>query len=163
MRLGNVACLIACIVFMPFAANATRGEFDIGRWYEMLDSVRTRAVSENISASVIEDTLRGPAFIPSIVKSDKNQAEFKLTLDGYLSRTVSQSRIANGRQMRATYPTLLSRVEARYGVPPHVILAFWGLESNYGVVKSRHKLTDAFFTLMYDGRRETFFTNPRAG
>ena len=39
------------------------------------------------------------------------------------------------------------------------MLAFWGMESNYGAVKSRHKLTDAFFTLMYDGRRETFFTN----
>jgi membrane-bound lytic murein transglycosylase B len=54
---------------------------------------------------------------------------------------------------------MLSRVEAKYGVQPHVILAFWGLESNYGAVKARHKLTDAFFTLMYNGRRETFFTN----
>ena len=61
--------------------------------------------------------------------------------------------------MRALYPTLLGRVDAKYGLPPHVILAFWGMESNYGAVKARHKLTDAFFTLMYDGRRETFFTN----
>jgi membrane-bound lytic murein transglycosylase B len=61
--------------------------------------------------------------------------------------------------MRKKYPTMLSRVEAKYGLPPHVILAFWGMESNYGAVKSKHKLTDAFFTLMYDGRRETFFTN----
>lgn len=159
MRISGVACIIACALSMSFSAHATRGEFNVERWYEMLDSVRARAASENISPSTIDDTLRAPAFIPSIIKSDKNQAEFKLTLDGYLARTVNQTRIANGQKMRTTYPTLLSRVEARYGVPPHILLAFWGMESNYGVVKSRHKLTDAFFTLMYDGRRETFFTN----
>lgn len=159
MRISDIACIIACALSVSFSAHATRGEFNVERWYDILDSVRARATSENISESTIDDTLRAPAFIPSIVKSDKNQAEFKLTLDGYLSRTVNSVRIANGKKMRATYPTLLSRVQARYGVPPHVLLAFWGMESNYGAIKSRHKLTDAFFTLMYEGRRETFFTN----
>jgi membrane-bound lytic murein transglycosylase B len=76
-----------------------------------------------------------------------------------MNRTVNQTRIQNGKKMRARYPTMLSRVESIYGVPPHVILAFWGMESNYGEIKSRHKLTNAFLTLMYDGRREKFFTN----
>lgn len=151
--------LAATIIFVPFSAFAERGAFDIERWYAIQDGVRTRALSENITEEMISSTLRGPAFVPSIVKSDTNQSEFKLTLDEYLERTVSDTRIANGRKMRLKYPTLLSRVDAKYGVPPHVILAFWGLESNYGSTKARHKLTDAFFTLMYDGRRETFFTN----
>lgn len=151
--------LIVAMFLLPFGAYAQRGSFDIDRWYEILDGVRTRASAEKISDTIVNDVLRSPAFIPSIVKSDKNQAEFKLTLNGYLDRTVSDARISNGKKMRATYPTLLSRVESRYGVPPHVMLAFWGLESNYGAVKSRHKLIDAFLTLMYDGRRETFFSN----
>lgn len=151
--------LCAAVFCMPVSGFANRGSFDSERWYEMLDSVRARAVSEKISESTINETLRYPAFIPSIVRSDANQSEFKLTLEDYLGRTVNQTRISQGKKMRKTYPTLLSRVENKYGVPPHVILAFWGLESNYGAVKSRHKLTDAFFTLIYDGRRETFFTN----
>lgn len=159
MRLGKIACLIAYMLFMPYAAEATRGEFNVDRWYDMLDDVRTRATDAGVSISVIDDTLRAPAFIPSIIKSDKNQAEFKLTLDGYLTRTVNQTRVAQGQKMRKTYPTLLSRVETRYGVPAHIMLAFWGLESNYGAVKSRHKLIDAFLTLMYDGRRQAFFSN----
>ncbi len=159
MRFKFLACIIGCAVLLPDYGYAARGEFNVDRWYEMLDSVRLRAASENISDETIKSTLRSPAFIPSIVKSDKNQAEFKLTLDGYLSRTVNQTRISQGQKMRAKYPTMLSRVENKYGVPPHVMLAFWGMESNYGAVKSRHKLTDAFLTLMYDGRRETFFTN----
>lgn len=151
--------LCAAVFCLPLTAFADRGAFDTTRWYEMLDAVRTRAASENISENVINETLKYPSFIPSIVRSDTNQSEFKLTLDGYLARTVNQTRVSDGQKMRRRYPTLLSRVETKYGVPPHIMLAFWGMESNYGAVKSRHKLTDAFFTLMYDGRRETFFTN----
>lgn len=152
-------CLLMFALYAPMVSFADSGTFDIDRWYGILDGVRSRAASENISQEMIKDTLRSPAFIPSIVKSDKNQSEFKLTLDDYLNRTVTAARIKQGRQMRSKYPTMLSRVEKAHGVPPHVILAFWGMESNYGAVKSRHKLTDAFLTLMYDGRRETFFTN----
>ncbi len=148
------------IIFTGFffcAAFADSGEFDMSRWTRVMDDVRARATAQNISESTINDTLRSPAFIPSIVKSDKNQSEFKLTLDEYLKRTVNSTRISRGHQMKAKYPTLLSRVEGEYGLPPHVILAFWGMESNYGEVKARHRLVDAFFTLMYDGRREKFF------
>ncbi len=155
LRMGVVSILMG--ICMP--AFAQRGTFDVDRWYTMMDNLRVRARSEQISEDMIKLTLKSPAFIPSIVKSDANQSEFKLTLDGYLGRTVSAERIANGKRMRQKYPTMLGRVERKYGVPPHVILAFWGLESNYGAVKARHKLTDAFLTLMYDGRRETFFGN----
>ena len=150
--------LVVTGCFLPDISYANRGVFDIDAWYEMIDSVRTSARTENISDATINATLRNPAFIPSIVKSDKNQAEFKLTLDGYLDRTVNSTRISDGKKMHAKYPTLLGRVENKFGIQPHVILAFWGMESNYGAVKARHKLTDAFFTLMYDGRRQTFFT-----
>lgn len=135
------------------------GVFDMTRWDSVIADIRMRAAAKNISADTINATLRNPAFVPSIVKSDKNQSEFKLTLDEYLARTVNSTRVTRGRQMRAKYPTMLNRVESIYGLPPHVILAFWGMESNYGEVKARHRLVDAFFTLIYDGRREKFFTD----
>ena len=146
-------------VFLPTMLFADDGTFDMARWESILNGVRNRAASEKISQNVIDDTLRAPLFVPSIIKNDKNQSEFKLTLAQYLDRTVTQTRVRDGKKMAAKYPTMLSRVENAYGVPPHVILAFWGMESNYGQVKSKHKLTNAFLTLMYDGRREKFFTN----
>lgn len=155
----SILWLMLAVFVIPVCAYAERGAFDVERWYGMIDSVKEKAVSQGISQDTINQTVRSVGFIPSIIKSDKNQSEFKLTMQQYLDRTVSKSRIDQGLVMRKKYPTMLSRVEAKYGLPPHVILAFWGLESNYGAVKSKHKLTDAFFTLMYDGRRETFFTN----
>ena len=139
-------------------AFADRGVFDLERWDNVMENIRAKAVAQNISQSVIDETLKTPAFIPGIVKSDKNQSEFTLTLEQYLNRTVSNERVHNGRKKRNEYPTLLSRVENKYGVPKNVILAFWGMESNYGAIKSRHKLTNAFITLIYEGRREEFFT-----
>lgn len=152
-------CGVVMLCMMPLTVKADRGVFDIDRWYSVMDNVRVKANQQNISKDTVNATLRSPVFIPSIVKSDRNQLEFKLTLDGYLSRMVNPTRISQGRKMRETYPTMLSRVEKKYGVQPHVILAFWGLESNYGNYKAAHKLTDAFLTLMYEGRRETFFEN----
>ncbi len=138
---------------------ATRGTFDMARWDDVLGDIRARAMAEKISKPVIDATLKNPAFIPNIVKRDQNQSEFKLTLDGYLARTVNANRIATGRKMAAKYPTLLRRVQHAYGVQPHVILAFWGMESNYGARMADHPLRDAFITLIYEGRRQTFFTN----
>ncbi len=149
----------ALVLFVPCVVRADEGAFDMARWESVLNGVRSRAAAENVSQKVIDDTLRAPVFVPSVVKSDKNQSEFKLSLSEYLNRTVSQTRIVDGKKMRLRYPTMLGRVEKAYGVPSHVMLAFWGMESNYGAVKSRHKLTNAFLSLMYDGRREEFFTN----
>lgn len=148
------------IVFMSVinVACASRGSFDLDRWDKVISDIRTKAVAEKISQPVIDATLKSPALIPNIIKSDKNQSEFTLTLEQYLNRTVSDTRVNTGRRKRAEYPTLLTRVEKKYGVPRNVILAFWGMESNYGAVKSKHRLTDAFFTLIYDGRREEFFS-----
>ncbi len=139
-------------------AFADRGAFDLERWDNIMSDIRRQATSQNIGVQTIDETLKSPAFIPGIVKSDRNQSEFKLTLEQYLKRTVSTDRIQTGLKKRATYPTLLSRVEHKFGVPRNVILAFWGMESNYGAVKSRYQLTNAFLTLIYEGRRAEFFT-----
>lgn len=147
----------AGLLIFPLNVSADRGGFDIDRWYEVMDNIRIKAAKQNISKDVVNATFRSPAFIPSIIKSDRNQSEFKLTLDDYLKRTVSSKRVSEGKKMREVYPTMLSKVEQKYGIQPHVILAFWGLESNYGTYKAAHKLTDAFLTLIYEGRRESFF------
>ncbi|MBR5354621.1 MAG: lytic murein transglycosylase [Alphaproteobacteria bacterium] len=149
----GIYCL--CAINTAFAG---RGAFDLERWDNIINGIRTKATEQNISKSVIDETLKSPSIVPGIIKSDKNQSEFTLTLEQYLNRTVSPERVSNGRKKATTYPTLLGHVEKKYGIPKNVILAFWGMESNYGAVKSKYQLTDAFLTLIYDGRREEFFT-----
>ena len=148
--------LLGLFVICPTFAD--RGVFDFERWDVVLNDIKTKAETQNINSSVIDETLKNPLFIPGIVKSDKNQKEFTLTLDKYLQLTVSNDRIAKGKKKRSQYRTMLHNVEKKFNVQPNVILAFWGMESNYGQVKSKHQLTNAFLTLIYDGRREEFFS-----
>lgn len=141
------------------SAYAEEGSFDLNRWNTILTNIQNRAIEMNISNYTINQVIQPSVFIPSIIVNDKNQKEFTLNLDQYLARIVNPERIASGKVMRHRYPTLLHRVNAKYGVPPHVILAFWGIESNYGDYKAKYRLSDAFLTLIYNGRRETFFTS----
>lgn len=158
MKHYGVIFFSAMFVAVSNSGYAARGSFDFDRWNDLQNSVRIAATKDNISSDTIDATLKGPVFIPKIVYNDKNQSEFKLSLKDYLSRTVSSERIRQGHNMSKKYPTLLGKTSAKYGIPRHVILAFWGMESNYGGVKKAYRLKDAFFTLMYDGRREEFFT-----
>ena len=155
--IGFYAIFLCCSIFTNTGV-ADRGAFDLERWDNLMSNVRTQATNQNISQPVIDETLKNVVFVPNIVKSDKNQSEFTLTLEQYLNRTVSNERIANGRKKLSEYPTLLGRVETKYQVPRNVILAFWGMESNYGKTKSTHQLKSSFLTLMYEGRREEFFS-----
>lgn len=141
------------------ACAADRGAFDLDRWYKILNQIQEKAVTEKIDAKTVDAVIQNAVFFPDALYRDQNQSEFKMTMDGYLSRVVNSTRVANGKKKAKEYPTLLRKTHETYGVQPHVILAFWGLESNYGVFKATHKLSDAFLTLIYDGRRETFFTN----
>ena len=150
--------LLFIFLFFPFALKA-QGLFDLNRWYSILNDIQSRAIDMKISPKTINSVIQGAVFIPPIIRSDKTQSEFKLTLNRYLSNIVNDSRIQEGRLMKDKYPTLLSRVDNNFGVPPNVILAFWGIESNYGKYKSKYRLSDAFLTLIYDGRRSSFFTN----
>ena len=149
-------CFLCSIFINPAFAN--RGAFDYERWDNVISNIRNRAQQQKISESVIDETLKTPDFIPSIIKSDRNQSEFTLTMDEYLNRMVSQTRIQIGTKKKSEYPTLLNRTSTKFGVPKNVLLAFWGMESNYGKNKSKYQLRDAFITLIYDGRREEFFT-----
>ena len=144
--------------FLMMSFPAIAGDFDFDRWNELVDKIKDRAVGEGVSPAVANECLNGAGFIPRIVKSDRNQAEFKLSLGDYLDRSVSQRRISEGRAMKTQHATLLARTEKNHGVPKHVILAFWGMESSYGADKARHVLCDSFMTLIYEGRREKFFT-----
>lgn len=150
--------LLFLFIIFPISLNA-QGLFDLNRWYFILNDIQMRSLEMKISPKTINNVIQGAVFIPSIVRSDKTQSEFRLTLDKYLSNIVNDARIKEGKLMKNEYPTLLSKVDKNFGVPSNVILAFWGIESNYGKYKAKYRLSDAFLTLIYDGRRSSFFTN----
>ncbi|MDR1696608.1 MAG: lytic murein transglycosylase [Rickettsiales bacterium] len=159
MRKLFLLLVAGCWSLVTVGARADTGTFDFDRWDMMLADIGARAAAAGVRPETVSAVVKNAAFIPGIVNKDRNQPEKTTSQSSYVTTRVNPTRIAAGREMAVNYRTLFSRAATRYGVPAHVLLAFWGMESDYGKTKSTHKLADAFITLIYEGRRETFFMN----
>ena len=124
------------------------------RW---VASVRSRAEARGISQSTLRAAFRGAGYLPGVIKRDRNQTEFKRTLEDYLSIAVSDERLAKGRAAFARHQTILRTLERTYGVDAEIICAIWGLESFFGERRGDVPVISATSTLAYDGRRGSFF------
>jgi membrane-bound lytic murein transglycosylase B len=121
-----------------------------------LDDVRAEATARGISEATLTAALTGLTPQPVVVSRDRAQPELVQSLDSYAARRTGPQTTAIGRRALARYRVLLSRVEAAYGVPPAILVAVWGLESNFGRFTGTYPTVRALATLAYDGRRPLF-------
>jgi membrane-bound lytic murein transglycosylase B len=118
---------------------------------------RARAAAQGIPAGTIDTAFRGTGFLPGVIERDRNQTEFKRSLEDYLAIAASEERLSTGRAAIRQYGGVLAEVEARYGVEANVVAAVWGLESFFGTRRGSVNVISALSTLAYDGRRGAFF------
>jgi len=85
-----------------------------------------------------------------------NQPEFVKPIWEYLERAVSDKRVTKGRRKLRDFNNILNAIEAVYGVPRHVVLAIWGMETSYGEYLGDKNVIQALATLGYRGRRQRF-------
>ncbi len=148
--------LALALVFSPAALRA--GHDQLPPFDEWLEGVRAEAIARGIDAELVRRALDGlTAPEPSVLERDQTQAEFVLTLDRYLARRLTPAMVRRGRQLAATHRSLLARVGAAYEVQPRVVVAIWGLESNYGRFSGVRPTVAALATLAYEPRRAAFF------
>ena len=110
-------------------------------------------------AAGIDEATLGVAFddvhyLPRVVELDRTQPEFTRTVWDYLDRAVSPQRVAQGQEKLLQFRSQADAAAARYGVPPEVLVAIWGVESNYGSDYGSIPTIDALATLGFEGRRE---------
>lgn len=133
-------------------AGAQNQSFD--QW---LDGVRREAARKGIAQVTLDRALTGLAPIERVLELDGKQPEFTQTFWAYLDRAISEERVARGRALLDRHASLLQRVHASYGVQPRFLVAFWGLESNFGAHTGDFPVVGAVATLAYDARRADFF------
>ena len=118
---------------------------------------RARAARAGISAQTLSQGLRGVGYLPGVIERDRNQTEFKRSLEDYLAIAASDERVAKGRSQFSARSRTLQAIEARYGVEAEIVCAVWGLESRYGERRGDAPVISALATLAFDGRRGSFF------
>lgn len=124
---------------------------------EWLTAFRAEASSKGISDKTLDAALDGLEPVPVVIERDRSQAELVLTLDQYLQRRLTPKMTATGRKMAKAHRKLLAAVSDKYGVPPGIIVAVWGLESNFGRFSGVRPTVATLATLAYDRRRATLF------
>ena len=124
-----------------------------------LAEFRNRARARGITEGTLNNALAGAGYLPGVIERDRNQAEFRRTLEDYLALVASEDRVNEGRNAARQYASLLSEIESRFGVESHVVAAIWGVESRYGQRRGDIPVVSATATLAFDGRRGQMFEN----
>ncbi|PNG27725.1 lytic murein transglycosylase [Methylocella silvestris] len=119
-------------------------------------SIKTEAAAQGISSAAIA-ALDGVAYSPSILAKDHGQRVFQQSFEQFSARMISPDRLRRGATLLKTYASALSRIEAAYGVSGPVLVALWGLETDFGAVNGDEPTLQALATLAFDCRRTEKF------
>jgi lytic murein transglycosylase len=135
------------------AAAATPCGGDFATW---LRGVEAEAAGQGISKRTIQSALGGLTYDPKVIARDHSQGVFRESMQQFSGRMVPP-RLAKGRRLLERYRPLFERIERRYGVPGPVIVAIWGLETDFGADNGNFPTIRSLVTLAYDCRRADKF------
>jgi len=139
----------------PASASASSGEGAapeaFTRW---VTAFRDSARAAGIDDATLRAAFENVRYVPRAVELDRAQPEFTRSVWDYLDATVTPQRIAQGRDKLQQFRAEADAAAARYGVAPAIVIAIWGLESNYGSNYGDIPTIDALATLGFEGRRE---------
>jgi membrane-bound lytic murein transglycosylase B len=122
-----------------------------------IKDIKQKSLSQGVSTQTLT-VLDGIIPNPRIMELDNSQAEFSLNFWQYINSRVSPNRTLIGGLKMLENDKLFKQVYNKYGVPKQILIAFWGLESNFGVNTGSFNLVRSLATLAFDKRRRTFFT-----
>ncbi|PKN26484.1 MAG: lytic murein transglycosylase [Deltaproteobacteria bacterium HGW-Deltaproteobacteria-21] len=166
-RAGFVLAISVALLLAPWQGS-TQAQEEAGKnagnealseqpFLEWLETLRKEARGKGISDATLDAALRDIAPDMRVIELDRRQPEFIQTFWTYLNQRVSDERIRRGQAQLAEHRDLLDKIHAEYGVPPRYLVAFWGLETNFGDTLGSFRVIDALATLAYDQRRARFF------
>ncbi|PKU23282.1 lytic murein transglycosylase [Telmatospirillum siberiense] len=127
---------------------------DFSTW---LGALRNDVLIRGISQATVDQALKDIQPIDRVLELDRRQPEFSMTFEAYRDRVVTPARVADGQQILRQNKALLAEVSRQFGVPPRVLVAMTGIESNYGRNTGGFSVVPALATLAYDGRRSQYF------
>jgi lytic murein transglycosylase len=144
---------IAAILLSPAFAAVPCGSGNFDQW---LADFKSEATAKGISAPTIAAALNGMTPDRSVLAHDRSQKVFQQSFEQFSGRMVPP-RLARASSLMKQYGSVLSRIEDKYGVPGEVLVAIWGLETDFGVNIGKFPTIRALATLAYDCRRADQF------
>jgi len=160
--LGKGAKLLAlAVVAVAFAAPARAadcGDSEDG-FKAWLNGFKRVAIDGGISPEVADSALGTATFDRSVLSHDRGQRSWQRNFNfaAFAAAHVTAGRIKRGKAMLLAYAEPLERIEQTYGVPGPVLVAIWGLETDFGAGLGDYSTFSALATLAYDCRRADLY------
>ena len=138
----------------PTFAAKCGGDFD-----SFVASMSQEAAAAGVSRGVIDSALSGVTQDQTVLNFDRRQrSTFNKTFEQYVATRVGPGRISMGKQMLLRHASMLSRIEQRFGVPAEILVAIWGLESDFGKGDiGKMPVIRTLATMAHDCRRTELF------
>ena len=153
----NFRCAFAVSAVVTLSATAAlAAPCGSGNFQAWLDDFKTEAAAKGISQAAIASGLNGVTLDQGVLSRDRSQKVFNQSFEDFSGRMVPP-RLARGADMMKRYGSVLSRIEQSYGVPGEVLVAIWGLETDFGANIGRFPTIRSLATLAYDCRRAEMF------
>ena len=149
--------LVATLAF-PVQAEDKIKTISADEFSECKVQLKDQAIAAGVSPETADSVMDKAEYLERVIELDRRQPEFTTTFADYLNRRVNDARVSRGRELLQEHHELLSRVTRETGVPAPYLLAFWGLETNFGSYFGKMPVPSALTTLACDPRRSTFFT-----
>src|SRR6476469_7432433 len=150
---------LAAILFVLCLATPSYAARCGGDFHTFVQNISAEAQAAGISPNVISSALGGVQQDMAVLSFDRRQrGTFNKSFEQYVSTRVGAGRINTGRAMLQRHASLLSRIEQRFGVPPEIIVAIWGLESDFGKGDiGKMPVIRTLATMAHDCRRTELF------
>ena len=156
-RLVHCLAVFACVSWVVVLAWGKTGMAQERSFTAWLQDLRAEAMTLGIRAQTLDRALTGLQPLPRVIELDRKQPEETLTYAQYLERMLPASRVQKGLRLLNEHRALLQEIGTKYGVPPGVIVALWGMETDFGRMAGHFPVIAALATLAYDGRRSALF------
>lgn len=161
MRASVSVIALGVFLSLSTAACANVTSFAPPEYLAWLEELKQDMIKRGISEETIETVYVQDFYHrrPEVVKIDRRQTEFILTSTDYINRVVNKKRVELARKHYRELKPLLEEIRKKYNVQPEYLIAFWGVETNFGTNFGGFNTIDALTTLSYDKRRPVFFRN----
>jgi membrane-bound lytic murein transglycosylase B len=146
LHAGLAALLVLAYPAMAAAANAQA----------CVEGLWPAAKSAGVTRATFDRAFQGFTPDPEVVEAANFQPEYVKPIGEYIDRVVSDKRVETGKLKLAENQALLGSLETRYGVDRHIIVAIWGVESNYGVQPGDKNVIRSLGTLICTGTKAKF-------
>jgi membrane-bound lytic murein transglycosylase B len=112
-----------------------------------LAALATDAQAAGISVATFEAATAGLTPDPQVLELSQSQPEHSKSVSEYVTALVSETRLENGLKNLAANDAVARKIEAAYGVDRHVLIAIWGVESNFGNAQGQRNVIRSLATL----------------